>query len=78
MISVEEALARVLADGAPLWLLDEPTVGLDVASVAALERAIAGHRAAGGMVIAATHTALDLGADTASLDPSDHVTGAAA
>lgn len=64
------ALARVLAGGAPLWLLDEPTVGLDIASVAALERAIAAHRAAGGMVIAATHTALDLGAGAGSLDPS--------
>jgi len=64
------ALARVLAGGAPLWLLDEPTVGLDAASVAALERAIAVHRAAGGMVIAATHTALDLGAAADSLDPS--------
>jgi len=63
------ALARVVASGCPLWLLDEPTVGLDTASVAALERAIAGHRAAGGMVIAATHIALDLGPEAASLDP---------
>lgn len=64
------ALARVLACGAPLWLLDEPTVGLDATSVAALECAIAAHRAAGGMVIAATHTTLDLGAAADSLDPS--------
>lgn len=64
------ALARVLAGGAPLWLLDEPTVGLDAASVAALERAIAAHRANGGMVVAATHTALDLGADADNLDPA--------
>ncbi|WPZ36025.1 heme ABC exporter ATP-binding protein CcmA [Thalassobaculum sp. OXR-137] len=63
------ALARVVASGAPLWLLDEPTVGLDAASVAALERAIAGHRSAGGMVIAATHIALDLGPGDATLDP---------
>lgn len=63
------ALARVVASGRPLWLLDEPTVGLDAASVAALERVIADHRAAGGMVIAATHIALDLGDDAASLDP---------
>lgn len=63
------ALARVVASGCPLWLLDEPTVGLDASSVAALERAIADHRAAGGMVLAATHIALDLGADADSLDP---------
>lgn len=66
------ALARVLASGAPLWLLDEPTVGLDQTSTAALEWAIAAHRAAGGMVIAATHIALDLGPDAASLDPASH------
>lgn len=63
------ALARVIASGCPLWLLDEPTVGLDTASVAALERAIADHRQAGGMVIAATHIALDLGPGDESLDP---------
>lgn len=63
------ALARVIASGAPLWLLDEPTVGLDAASVAALERAIADHRAGGGMVIAATHIALDLGPGDSTVDP---------
>ena len=63
------ALARVVASGCPLWLLDEPTVGLDAASVAALETAIAAHRSAGGMVIAATHIALDLGPGAATLDP---------
>jgi len=54
------ALARVVASGASLWLLDEPTVGLDTASIAALEQALAVHRAAGGIVIAATHMAIDL------------------
>lgn len=63
------ALARVIASGSPLWLLDEPTVGLDAASVAALERAIALHRADGGMIVAATHIALDLGPNDATLDP---------
>lgn len=71
------ALARVLAGDAPLWLLDEPTVGLDAASVAALEHAIAGHRAAGGLVVAATHTALDLGAGADSLDPAAYAGSAA-
>jgi heme exporter protein A len=54
------ALARVIAGGAPIWLLDEPTVGLDVKSIAALEAALAAHRAGGGIVIAATHAPIAL------------------
>lgn len=48
-------LARVLAAGADCWLLDEPTAGLDTASVELLARAMAAHRAAGGLVVAAVH-----------------------
>ena len=48
-------LARAMASGAPLWLLDEPTAGLDTASAQLLADAMAGHRAAGGMVVAAVH-----------------------
>ncbi|SIQ14920.1 MULTISPECIES: cytochrome c biogenesis heme-transporting ATPase CcmA [Acidiphilium] len=54
------ALSRLALSDAPLWLLDEPTTGLDAASVRRLERNFAGHRARGGMVIAATHLPLDL------------------
>jgi heme exporter protein A len=56
------ALARLLAAPAPLWLLDEPTTALDDASQARLEAAIEAHRAAGGMTIIATHTAMALAA----------------
>lgn len=56
------SLARLLASPAPLWLLDEPTTGLDEASVRALETTIAEHRALGGIVIAATHIPLALSA----------------
>ncbi|MDD2877332.1 MAG: cytochrome c biogenesis heme-transporting ATPase CcmA [Acidiphilium sp.] len=54
------ALARLALSDAPLWLLDEPTTGLDAASVRRLEQNFAGHRAKGGMIIAATHLPLDL------------------
>jgi heme exporter protein A len=52
------ALARVIASGAPVWLLDEPANGLDAASVGLLEAAIATHRDEGGVVLAATHLPL--------------------
>jgi len=55
------ALARLVAAPAELWLLDEPSVGLDHASVGRLAAAVAEHRAGGGRVVVATHTALDLG-----------------
>jgi len=48
-------MARVVASGAPVWLLDEPANGLDAASVAMLETLIASHRAAGGAALVATH-----------------------
>ena len=51
-------LARVMASGARLWLLDEPLNGLDRDGVARLDTAIAGHRANGGAVLAASHVAL--------------------
>lgn len=54
------ALARLSLSSAPLWLLDEPSLGLDAASVAALGRVLADHRAAGGAVVAATHLPLPL------------------
>lgn len=54
------ALARLLAAPAEMWLLDEPSVGLDHASVGRLAAAIAAHRDGGGRVAVATHTALDL------------------
>jgi heme exporter protein A len=62
-------LARILAAPASLWLLDEPTTALDVATIARVEKALATHREGGGMVIASTHTALGLeGAEILNLD----------
>ena len=54
------ALARVVASGAPLWLLDEPANGLDVGAVTMLKRLIARHRERGGAVVVATHLPIAL------------------
>lgn len=53
------AIARVVASKRVLWLLDEPTTGLDAASVARFAGLCAAHRAGGGMIVASTHTPLD-------------------
>jgi heme exporter protein A len=49
------AMARVIASGANVWLLDEPANGLDAAAVARLEAVIARHRTSGGVALVATH-----------------------
>lgn len=54
------ALARTIASGADIWLLDEPGNGLDRASLARLAEAMAAHRAGGGIVLAASHQPLGL------------------
>ncbi|MGL4395890.1 MAG: heme ABC exporter ATP-binding protein CcmA [Hyphomicrobium sp.] len=53
-------LARLLAAERPIWLLDEPTVSLDTASVELLAAALNAHTASGGLVIAATHLPLGI------------------
>ena len=54
------ALARVSLSAAPLWLLDEPTLGLDDPAIALLGTMLARHRAGGGMIVTATHVSLPL------------------
>lgn len=49
------ALSRLMAVPRPLWLLDEPTVGLDTASQAILVGLMQDHLAEGGLVVAASH-----------------------
>lgn len=51
-------LARVMASGAPLWLLDEPLNGLDAAGSDRLAKAIANHRSSGGSAVIASHAPL--------------------
>lgn len=48
-------LARLLVTRRPLWVLDEPTVSLDTASVARFAAAIRAHLAGGGAALMATH-----------------------
>jgi heme exporter protein A len=53
-------LVRLLLAKRPLWLLDEPTVSLDVASTERLVSAVNEHTRAGGLAIVATHLPLGL------------------
>jgi heme exporter protein A len=63
-------LARLLLANRPLWLLDEPTVSLDAASVALFGQAVTTHLAGGGAALIATHVDLDLpGSDNLDLAP---------
>ena len=56
------ALARLLVARRPLWLLDEPTAALDSASRAVLTKLMGDHLAGGGLIVAATHEPLGIGA----------------
>jgi heme exporter protein A len=60
-------IARVIASGAPLWLLDEPANGLDIEGIERLGAAIAAHRAAGGAILAASHQPFGLEAPSLML-----------
>lgn len=54
------AIARILLTAAPLWLLDEPSLGLDAEAVERFGTVLARHRAAGGMMIVTTHVPLPM------------------
>ena len=54
------ALARLLASQAPLWVLDEPFVALDVKAVDGLRGLLAEHVANGGMVLFTSHQPVTL------------------
>jgi heme exporter protein A len=49
------AIARLLIDSRPVWLLDEPTAGLDVEGRRLIEQLVSEHRARKGLIIAAIH-----------------------
>jgi heme exporter protein A len=54
------SIARLLAVKRPIWLLDEPTSTLDAASQDRLAGLMRVHLTEGGMILAATHSALGL------------------
>ncbi len=49
------AMARLLCQDAPIWLLDEPLSGLDDRSQARIAETVSVHAAAGGIVVLASH-----------------------
>ena len=59
------ALARLLWSKAPLWILDEPFVALDVAAVGWLAGVIGAHVAGGGMAVLTSHQEVDIPGGTA-------------
>lgn len=54
------ALARLIGQGANIWLLDEPLSGLDTASQALVSELVAQHCGQGGTALIASHQPLDL------------------
>ena len=54
------AIARLLVTYRPVWLLDEPSAGLDSASEEQLSALLRVHLEDGGLVLAATHTRMDI------------------
>lgn len=63
-------LARLLVTGRPIWVMDEPTVSLDRASVGLFVEAVSAHLQAGGSALIATH--IDLGLEADVLDVAPH------
>lgn len=64
------AIAGLLVSHRPVWLLDEPTAGLDGASAARFSALMRSHLDAGGIILAATH--LPLGIEGAELRMGDN------
>ncbi len=58
-------LSRLLLCGRPVWILDEPTVSLDVENVKIFAEMIESHLATGGIAVIATH--IDLGLKNANI-----------
>ncbi len=55
------ALSRLMLNGARLWVLDEPFVALDQASIELLASLIAAHLDKGGLAVFTSHQQVDIG-----------------
>jgi heme exporter protein A len=62
-------LARLLVTGRPIWVMDEPTISLDAASVALFGAVVGRHLAQGGSALIATHIDLGIAAEVLDLAP---------
>ncbi len=62
------ALLKLMMSRRAIWLMDEPTVGLDAGSRSALAGIMQKHLDRGGIIIAATHDPLSLDGKTLLLD----------
>lgn len=67
-------LARLLVTNRPIWILDEPTVSLDSASVQMFVAVLRAHLARGGAALMATHIDLSL-PEGRELDLTPHRAG---
>lgn len=64
------ALARLIGQRAPIWLLDEPLNGLDTQAVSLTEKLASEHCRAGGICVIASHQPFEM-ADLQTLNLSD-------
>jgi len=68
------ALARLYLESTPLWILDEPFIALDKASVKSLENLLRRHSQKGGMTILTTHQDFNFGdIEIKRLNMSDYI-----
>ena len=68
------ALTRLMVRDSKIWLLDEPTVGLDSKSIQSLEDIIQKQRADSGIVVVASHTEISLGNSIKNINLSNFQT----
>jgi heme exporter protein A len=61
------ALARLMGQQVPIWLLDEPLNGLDPPGVALVEDLVARHLVGGGIAVIASHQRFAVSAATLTL-----------